>query len=405
MDDTTAPPTSAPLLTGQGLRRLVVADEPDGCVLGRPDLARYVTVPPPGGAFVRSLQEHGDLARATRAATEVAGEDVDGDDFLRALAGLGLLAEPAAPERRQWAWLSPRVAGAFFGRTAWAVYLACAVAAVVAMALVPGLRPRASAVWFLEDKALSTLVVGVLGLLLVALHEMWHWLAGRAHGLSGGFRLSRRGVFLVVETDLSEVVTLPRRRRTGVYLAGMAVDAVVLALALAVQALAAAGVLAVPGWVGRLAAAVAFLKVLGIVQQWALVFLRSDAYALLANVLGCHNLYRATWLTTKRRTVGLSAAERDELARVGPHDRSVASWFGWVHLAGMLAVAGTVVVWVVPYLVGMVRWLGPVLADADLGSARFWTAAALLALTAFTWLSPAVVAVRERRMRLAGRLL
>ncbi len=51
----------------------------------------------------------------------------------------------------------------------------------------------------------------------------------------------------------------------------------------------------------RFLGAVVLLNVLGIGQQWALVFLRSDVYALLANVLGCHNLYRATWLSAKAR--------------------------------------------------------------------------------------------------------
>lgn len=405
MDDPTAHPSPDLLVGGRGLRRLVVADEDDGCVLGRRDLGRFVTVPRAGGELVRALQEHGDLELATRAATAVAGEVVDGEDFVRALADLGLLDEPEATEEPQWPAVTPRLAGLLFGRVAWTVYAVAAVLSCAATALDPALRPTYSDVWFVEDRALSTLLVGVLGIALVGVHEVWHWLAGRAHGLTGGFRVSRRGVFLVFETDLTEVVTMPRRRRNGIYLAGMAVDAVVLALALGVQWLALRGDVGLPDLAGRLAAAVAFLKVVGIAQQWVMVFLRSDVYALLANLLGCHNLYRATWLTTRRRTLGLTEPERTELDRISPHDRSVASWFGWVHLAGLLGVAVMVAVWVLPYLVGMVRWLAPVIGGADLGTAEFWTAVALLGLTAFTWLTPAVVAVRERRMRLEGRLL
>lgn len=93
------------------------------------------------------------------------------------------------------------------------------------------------------------------------------------------------------------------------------------------------------------------------------------------------------------------------LERISPHDRAVASWFGWVHLAGLMAVAAMVVFWVVPYLVQMAQWLGPVIARTETGSPHFWTALALLCVTAFTWLMPAFIAVRERRLRLAGRLL
>ncbi|MBM6405147.1 hypothetical protein JQN72_12935 [Phycicoccus sp. CSK15P-2] len=405
MDETTETTSSEPLAVGHGLRRLVVADEDDGCVLGRPDLGRYVTVPPAGGAFVRSLQDHGDLVRATRAATEVAGEEVDGEDFVRALAGMGLLTDPEVDETRTRPLVTPGVAGVFFGRVAWCVYAVAVLGSLLAILSTPALRPGYSDVWFLRDKALSSLVVGLVGIALAGVHELWHWLAGRAEGLSGRFRVSRRGVFLVFETDLTEVVTMPRARRHGIYLAGMAVDSVILAMALLVEWLALSGSGGLPAGVGRFAAAVAFIKVVGIGQQWAMVFLRSDVYALLANLLGCHNLYRATWLTTKRRTVGLTTPESDELARIGEHDRAVAAWFGWVHLSGLVAVAAMVVFWVVPYLAGMVRWLVPVLARGDVGSGQFWTAAGLLTLTAVTWLTPVVVAVRERRLRLAGRLL
>ncbi|CAN7225679.1 hypothetical protein [Knoellia sp. LjRoot47] len=398
-------PQSGEPVLGTGLARLVVADEGDDCILGRPDLGRFVTVPRAGGAFVRELQTHGDLERATRAATEVAGEAVDGQDFVQALAAMGLLAEPEVEERPQWPRITPRVAGVLFGRLAWTVYGLAAALSVMAMVASSTLRPGYADLWFADDKALSTLLVAVVGVLLAGVHEFWHWLAGRAKGLSGGFRVSRRGVFLVFETDLSEVVTLPRARRNGIYLAGMAVDSVILGLALAVEWGADRGTTGEGSTLGRVAAAVAFLKILGITQQWAMVFLRSDAYALLANLLKCHNLYRATWLTTKRRTLRLTAGEREELERISPHDRAVASWFGWVHLAGLMAVAAMVVFWVVPYLVQMAQWLGPVIARTETGSPHFWTALALLCVTAFTWLMPAFIAVRERRLRLAGRLL
>ena len=40
-------------------------------------------------------------------------------------------------------------------------------------------------------------------------------------------------------------------------------------------------------------------QVVAVVWQWAAVFLRSDGYAVLANALRCHNLYRATWCSAR----------------------------------------------------------------------------------------------------------
>jgi hypothetical protein len=81
----------------------------------------------------------------------------------------------------------------------------------------------------------------------------------------------------------------------------MAVDCSVLCPALALRLATAGGMLALPGPVDRLLAAVVMVELLGLLNQWLLLFLRSDGYAVLANALHCHNLYRATWLTAKRR--------------------------------------------------------------------------------------------------------
>lgn len=391
---------------------IVVAQDGDSSIIGRPDLNLFIAVPLPGGAFVSTLQETGSLEEATTRASELAGETVDGVDFLEGLLGAGLFDEAVTQavrqdgQRQATRWfegISQPVARRFFGRVAWLVYAAAAIGSAVLIAVIPDVRPHYRNVWFLEDKALSSLVVAVLALALTAVHEAWHWLAGRAVGVPATFRISRRGVFLVIETDVSQLVTVPRRARSGVYLAGMAVDAVVLFAALVLQWVAL-WTQAPDPW-SRFLGAVVLLNVLGIGQQWALVFLRSDVYALLANVLGCHNLYRATWLSAKARVHGLDAADRAEWEDIGAHDRHVARWFGLVYLAGCLMIGAFLVFWVLPYLAGMIRWLAPILADGDVSSMPFWTAVILLAYSGATWIAPPVLALRERGLRKRGVLL
>lgn len=399
-----------------GLARVVVVEDGDSVIVGRPDLNLFFAVPLPGGAFVTALQETGSIEVATARAEGIAGEPVDGIDFLRGLIDTGLFDDATSDlavagggeARRETKWLegvSPRVAKRFFGRAAWFLYAAAALGATLLIVCVPDLRPHSSNVWFTEDKALSSLVVAAIAIALTAVHEAWHWLAGRAAGVPAVFRVSRRGVFLVFETDVSQLVTIPRSQRSGVFLAGMAVDSVILFLALAVQwaALSQGG----PTAVGLAAflGAVAFIKVVGIGQQWALVFLRSDVYALLANVLGCHNLYRAVWLAAKSRLWRLSDEDRAELASISDHDRRVGRWFGLVYVGGCLLVGAFLIWWVLPFLVGLVRWLVPVISAGDIGSTQFWTALALLGYSAAVWLAPPLLALRERRLRRQGQLL
>src|SRR5690349_20274957 len=80
----------------RAVARGLVARDGDEYTLGRPDLGLYVAVPAAGAAFVTALSDGASLAAATARASEVAGAEVDGDDFLAGLTEAGLLDAPTA---------------------------------------------------------------------------------------------------------------------------------------------------------------------------------------------------------------------------------------------------------------------------------------------------------------------
>ncbi|MFI5496820.1 hypothetical protein [Actinoplanes sp. NPDC051859] len=392
---------------------IVVTDDDEGSLLGRPDLGLYVVVPAPGGVFVTALQRGAGLSEATDLASRAAGEPVDGADFLQGLDDAGLLlattATPATEiDGRRITWIegvSPEAARRLFGPTAWTGYALAAVFVLATLLGRPDLRPSFEQAWFLPDPVLCMLLFTPVALLLAALHEMWHWLAGRAIGVPAVFRVSRRGVFLVFETDLSQIVAVPRRRRYGAFLAGMAIDGVVVAVALGLRLLYREDLIALPPTVDRVLATVILAQTIALVWQCAAVFLRSDGYAVLANALRCHNLYRATWLTLKSRLWRLGAGETAELADISPHDRRVARWFAVVYAAGILVTGWLVVVISAPFLISMVLWLADNIRSLAVTTAAFWESVAVLLLLAAQWLAPPLLALRERRMRRTGELL
>jgi hypothetical protein len=402
------------LAAGEDVRRLVaplvVAADGDGAVLGRPDLGIYVAVPEPGAVLVAALQAGASLAAATGEASRAAGQEVDGEDFLRGLDEAGLLAEPAGGETaagRRIRWIegvSPAAASRLFGRTGWTCYGLAALFAVGVLVARPDLRPSFEDIWFLGDPVLSVLAFFPVGLALAATHEAWHWLAGRAIGVPAVFRVSRRGIALVFETDLTQIVVVPRRRRYGPFLAGMALDGTVLAVALLLRLLYRADLLALPPVVDRLLGVVVLTQVVAVAWQWAGVFMRSDGYAVLANALRCHNLYRATWLTAKDRLWRLPADEAAELAGVSPHDRRVARWFALVYVVGMAGVGWLAVNFGLPFVIAMVLWVANNLTSLALTSVGFWESVAVLAIVLLQWTLPWLLGLRERRLRRAGEL-
>jgi hypothetical protein len=271
-------------------------------------------------------------------------------------------------------------------------------------ALRPDLWPSYEHIWWLPDPVLSLLVLFPVGLLLAAMHEAWHWLAGRAIGVPAVFRVSYRGIFLVFETDLTQIVTVPRRARYGAFLAGMAFDVVVLAVALGLRLAYRVDLVGLPGWVDRLLAAVVLMQLLGIVWQWAALFLRSDGYAVLANALRTHDLYRATWLTTKDRLWRLTGADAAELASICRHDRRVAGWFGQLYLIGLVAMGWMLASYGIPFMTTMVWWVGHNLVHPSLTSVAFWESAAVVTIAVGRYAVLPLLAWRERRLRRAGAL-
>jgi putative peptide zinc metalloprotease protein len=399
----------------QAVSPVVVAADGNEYVLGRPDLGLYVAVPEPGAVFVTALRDGASLAEATAQASQTAGEEVDGLDFLRSLVEAGLLLQPAAggiedppTAGRRIRWIegvSPRAARRLFGPVAWTGYIGAALSVLAVFMARPDLRPGFEDAWFLEDPVLSLLAFVPVGLLLAATHEAWHWLAGRAVGVPAIFRISRRGFFLVFETDLTQIVAIPRRKRYSPFLAGMAVDATVLATVLGLRLLYRADMLPLPPIVDRVLGAVVLTQVISLTWQWAAVFLRSDGYAVLANALRCHNLYRATWLTVKDRLWRLTSTEATELADISPHDRRVASWFALAYLAGMTGAGWLMVTFNLPFLVSLVVWVVNNVGDLSVTSIPFWESVGVLALMLTQWGAPLILALRERRMRRAGELL
>jgi putative peptide zinc metalloprotease protein len=377
------------------LRALTVVDDGDDVLLGDPATGTFVAVPAVGGVVVRALLEGATTAEAGDRAAEFAGEPVDVEDFLSVLAELGFLAEgdpvapvPTAPvQQRGWTGGPPAYrVRPFFSRPAWCVYAAAAVWVVGCFLVRPDLWPRPADAFVSTDLGVSLLVLLPLTYVLVGLHEAGHWLAARALGLQTRFGLDRRLFFLVFETDLSQLWSVPRRSRYGPQLAGLAVDAVVLSGLLAAEIVA--------GPVPLLPALVFVLVVSSLWQ--CLVFLRTDLYGVLVTATGCRDLWRVKSLLLRQAFGRLDAGQRAELDRADPRDVSVGRWFRWVWLAGYPLAAGYLALFYLPLLVDVARWAGGALGGGP-GRGAFWSALAVVVLVALPPLVTLAMAAAERR--------
>ena len=391
------------------VRPLTVVAEGEEFVVGDPERNVYVMLPSVGVQAIELFRTGATIADVRATVTAAAGHDVDVDEFARSLIDLGfaMVADEASaaarqiatPSRWETAFSPPRVRF-LFSRQAWVVYVICAIGTATLLAARPGLFPSSSDMFFLGTPARSIAALTPIMFAVAGIHEAFHWLAARAEGVTARFAVSRRLYLLTLETDLSQLWGVPRRRRFGPLLAGMASNAVGLFLLLTARAAADEGWWTPSDGVARALAALAFVQFTMIASQlW--IFMRTDVYALLVAATGCVNLWRVNQLVIRRMLRRLRDDEARELQEAHQHDLAVARWYVWVYVAGIGLAAWFFVAFFAPATIRVVVWMGETLADGRLDSVRFWEALVFGSVMLLPKALTAGIALRDLRIRRA----
>lgn len=333
-----ASPQASPPDLDQPLRLhpLTYLDEGEEVTVGRADIDSYGLFPPDGAALLRRL-EAGEPPRAAGGwYSEQYGEQVDMAEFIEVLVELELLVkegeeviERTGPVRWQ------RLGRAVFSPVAWVLYGLLVAAAAVAVIHTPALMPRYQNVFFTH----SSLVALMLGIAVgqvpwILMHEAAHALAGRRLGLNSSLSVKRRFYYVVFETALDGLVSVPRRQRYLPMLAGMILDVVVFS-GLTLGAAALHGASGAAGLIGRLLLCMAFVVVMRIAWQFYF-FLRTDLYFLATTVLGCNDLQATARLVLRNRLMRVLRRPGDmaDESTWRERDHQVARWYSWLMVAG-----------------------------------------------------------------------
>jgi len=382
---------------------LTLVAERDSFIVGSPHTAEYVEIPQLGAKVIEWLQQGLDLSEVECRAAELAGEPVDVADFLSVLVDEGLFAEADSgapddggtaaeqPDSQLGGTVRQRVGELLFHRVAWIAYALIAVAGPVLLVALPRLRPSYRDGFPFSTQLLNILAVSLLGMTAVAVHEGAHVLATAAHGLRSRLSVSRRLYFLTFQADLTRLLSVPRRSRYGPLLAGITWDAVVLTVALLLEATAAdqLGPVAV-----RLLRALVLLQFTALIAQ-AMVFMRTDVYALLVNATGCKTLWATKGALLRRYLRRANEADERQLADADPHEVAWARRYLWLYVPGIVIALGYLVYFVLPslpHLIGLC--VAPIRADG-LTTAAAWEGAAALVIAVVPSLLALIGAIRS----------
>jgi hypothetical protein len=386
------------------LRPLSMVAEGDEILVGDPETGTFVTIPAIGGVVITALQRGATIEEVAAEAEASAGQPVDVPAFVATLTELGFVDDGPGDRRevvrtapiqsRRWlVGVSQRLARPLFGRVAWTCYLALAVLCVCVFVSVPELFPAPGRDAFVfGDIGVSAVLLTPLIMVTTALHECGHWLAARAIGLKSRFGIDRRMMLLVFETDLTQLWSVPRRARYGPLLGGMAIDVVLLGIPLGARLLIHTGLWVTTSQVDAVLATCVYLNLAGLLWQ-CMVFLRTDLYAVLVNLLGCHDLWRVKTLMLRKAFRRLAPEQAEELSRASNADLRAARWFRWLWLGGFAGVLAWFAVFVLPVLAVVLEWTTARMAAGPLDWS-FWYGLLCAALLLGPYLLAAALAIK-----------
>jgi hypothetical protein len=230
---------ASPVLTGESrleMADLTIVEQDNMYIVGDPALGTFVQLPPIGVTAIAHLRAGESVAEVAAALRTAEQDRASGDaavdilDFASTLRELGFVtaidgistssdgARPGGGSSVGPGWLARRwIAGPrpakiswLFSKPAWVLYVllfsGCAAIEIVS----PSYRPHPGDFFFLSEPLASIAILTVVSFATVGGHECFHWLAGSAEGVSARFAISRRLYFLVFETDLTQLWSVPR---------------------------------------------------------------------------------------------------------------------------------------------------------------------------------------------------
>jgi hypothetical protein len=277
------------------LHPLLFAREADSWVVGRRDTGDFVELPDEAVTFMKALDDGDSVETATAIVRQRHGGEIDALDFVTALQDLGFIASvdgrgcgtavvpPSLPrlERRHVRWIFTRPVYACVGL----FIVGGFIAALIRGELVPRYQSYFITEWQFVNVTWNTATF----LLAIAIHEFWHLSAARAEDVHARVSLGTRLHFLVVQTTVAGLWGAPRRVRMRVYLAGMTSD-----LLIAAACSLAISMFEPAGFVRSSLDSLILSLLLAVAGQFAL-YIRTDMYFVLQELLRCKNLHVDAW--------------------------------------------------------------------------------------------------------------
>ncbi|MET4559256.1 putative peptide zinc metalloprotease protein [Lysinibacillus parviboronicapiens] len=170
-----------------------------------------------------------------------------------------------------------------FGKVAWTIYIFSMFANLYLFFTFETLRPKGSDFFVSNSGIISILIIIISTWIVIFFHEYGHICAAKSVGIGAKVKWGYRLVFLVLETEVADIWSVSRRKRYGIYLAGIAWTSILILFCALMQ------FYFFNEFVIKILKFAILMQLQTIVFQ-TLLFLRTDLYYVLINFLKIDDL-------------------------------------------------------------------------------------------------------------------
>ncbi len=318
-------------------------EEEDGTILvGRQDIGSFISLPVEALDVIDQLNTGKTVSEVKKYMEEKYGEEVEVEEFIEGMIESEMVKSvdgiEIATTTQVQTDLFTRIRGEhvswLFSQYAWVFYIGCAVLSLGIFVLFPQYIPRPVDYFFHPWYSIAVGFMFFFSWIFVAVHELAHLFAAKTVGIGGSFSLSHRLVFVVAQTNLGNIWTIPRKKRYIVYFAGIAWDAVMVFVCLALILSSDKGFVTLPVLGYKFLKAVIFQKVWGIVWQFGFN-MQTDIYYVVCNFFNCKNLKEDAQNLIKNAVSGLSKRiPKVDMSSIPEREMRAVKWYAILYFGG-----------------------------------------------------------------------
>ncbi|MEN2767505.1 PqqD family protein [Ornithinibacillus xuwenensis] len=380
-----------------------LSSRPEGdeeILIGRMDTGDYIVLPSVARIVIDELNSGKTIREADQSIEEKLGEKVDVSSFIEDVLqeyGFiykidGNIISDRVSNKRIFPFFTDGVSKFFFNRYTLSGFLICFVIAILICILNHTYVPVYSDIFFSESYTTSLIGTTIASWTFLFLHEIAHLMAARSSGMDSRFSISHRLVFLVVETDMSNIVLLDKRYRYKALLAGLALDGFFLGIGIFIISLNDWFSFGFPVYLTGIIRMLNVVLVLRMAFQF-LFFMKTDIYYVFTNLFNCRNLLHNTRLYVYQIIPKLKTRLEEEWKLVDEHEKKIVKWYAYFFILGSVLAVYLFAMYILPQTFTIISGTIQNITKYSITTAPFWDGIILivmmlipLVLLCYSWL-------------------